>query len=302
MSVPALTPLRAMGFGRDYSCALTESATAVCWGYNVWGQLGDGTNTRRQTPTPVRTLTDAVALTVVSARAVRCTTTGASAAGGTTASVSWATARSARASRRAPSRICRAWSGSAQAVITTAAPGDDGRVFCWGHNGYGQLGDGTNSSRRRPVLVESVESATSIAVGEFNSCAVLEGGEVRCWGRNDLGNCGDGGANNRLSPVSVSALDEVVEVTVGATHSCARRSDGSVCAGAATSTTRWGGSAPRPSGRLARCRWIVLEAAIEGAHPDPEVFGGRLSVAVKALEGPVDDARFDRFECPVPGR
>ena len=129
--------------------------------------------------------------------------------------------------RRVPWRICRAWSGSAQAVITTAL-GDDGRVGCWGHNGYGQLGDGTNSSRRRPVPVESVESATSIAVGEFNSCAVLEGGEVRCWGRNDLGNCGDGGANNRLSPVSVSALDEVVEVTVGATHSCARRSDGSV--------------------------------------------------------------------------
>ena len=120
-------------------------------------------------------------LTVGSARAVRCTTTGASAAGGTTASVSWATARFARAGRRVPSRICRAWSGSAQAVITTLL-GDDGRVFCWGHNGYGQLGDGTNSSRRRPVPVESVESATSIAVGEFNSCAVLEGGEVRCWG------------------------------------------------------------------------------------------------------------------------
>ena len=56
-------------------------------------------------------------------------------------------------------------------------------VLCWGHNGYGQLGDGTGATQRRPTPVESIETAVSIDSGEYNSCAVLVSGEVSCWGK-----------------------------------------------------------------------------------------------------------------------
>ena len=37
----------------DHSCALLSNRTAVCWGGNFFGQLGNGTNTERHRPTGV---------------------------------------------------------------------------------------------------------------------------------------------------------------------------------------------------------------------------------------------------------
>ena len=39
--------------GTWHTCVATQDGTAACWGYNLWGQLGDGTSTNRTTPTPV---------------------------------------------------------------------------------------------------------------------------------------------------------------------------------------------------------------------------------------------------------
>ena len=83
---------------------------------------------------------------------------------------------------------------------------NDGSVYCWGSNAYGQLGDGTTTLSAVPVKVVGVEDAVEIAVGLYFTCARLEGGSVTCWGRNNLGQLGDGTGVDSPSPVAVSGI------------------------------------------------------------------------------------------------
>ncbi len=55
---------------------------------------------------------------------------------------------------------------------------------CWGRNDSGEVGDGTTDNRSTPtkVNVGVGTNATSVAVGRFNTCALLNNGSVKCWG------------------------------------------------------------------------------------------------------------------------
>lgn len=74
----------------------------------------------------------------------------------------------------------------------------DGSAYCWGNNGYGQLGDGTFTTRANPVQVFGLGPGTtaSISVGSQHACALKTDGSVVCWGSNDSsldgGQIGDG--------------------------------------------------------------------------------------------------------------
>lgn len=98
----------------------------------------------------------------------------------------------------------------------------DGRVMCWGHNGSGQLGDGSMTHRAAPVLVPGVTSAVSLALGGEHSCALGSDGRVRCWGRNDAGQLGSGMmGGTSTAAVEVVGLTNVVAIGAGDLHTCA---------------------------------------------------------------------------------
>ncbi len=92
--------------GFEPTCAILDDGSVSCWGSNYYGELGDGTNTYRNTPAQTSTLgTDRTAVAI--------------SAGG----------------------------------YHTCAILDDGYVSCWGGNGPGQLGDGTNTDRNTPTAI-----------------------------------------------------------------------------------------------------------------------------------------------------
>jgi alpha-tubulin suppressor-like RCC1 family protein len=100
----------------------------------------------------------------------------------------------------------RCVNGLALAGKHACALRSDGAVLCWGENGFGQLGDGTTTSRPTPTLVVGLpKKATAVAVGEDHSCVILEDQGVWCWGDNSKGNLGLGDTTpaTSLAPVPV---------------------------------------------------------------------------------------------------
>ncbi|MBI5512880.1 MAG: hypothetical protein HY909_03885 [Deltaproteobacteria bacterium] len=85
----------------------------------------------------------------------------------------------------------------------TCARRGSGEVFCWGYNGFGQLGDGSITGRSSPPMAPVFTNAVEIATGANHTCARRGSGEVFCWGWNGFGQLGDGTPINRSVPTPV---------------------------------------------------------------------------------------------------
>ncbi|MBK6533868.1 MAG: hypothetical protein IPF99_31065 [Deltaproteobacteria bacterium] len=79
----------------------------------------------------------------------------------------------------------------------------DATLRCWGRNSSGQLGDGTNGTRRSPTVVAGLGGVAEVTLGDAHTCARLNSGELRCWGDNESGQLGDGTTTDRRVPTTV---------------------------------------------------------------------------------------------------
>ena len=110
-----------------------------------------------------------------------------------------------------------------------------GAVWAWGDNGYGKLGNNSQSSSGVPVQVSNLGPPSgpiivAVAAGHEHSLALGADGRVRAWGCNGSGRLGDGSQTHSSIPIETSTLDSVVGIAAGGDHSLALKSDGSVWA------------------------------------------------------------------------
>ena len=108
--------------------------------------------------------------------------------------------------------------------VHTCALATDGTVWCWGDNGFGQIGVGAGTYAQ-PTRVTLATTASMIAAGGNSTCAVLSDNRVQCWGKNQYGQLGintDG--TTETSPQFVSHIPDwfvVANIEMGANHTCA---------------------------------------------------------------------------------
>lgn len=96
------------------------------------------------------------------------------------------------------------------------------KVYCWGGNLYGQLGDGTTTERHTPVLVVGGHPFRQVTAGYYHTCGLTTDDRVFCWGWNRYGQVGDSSsAWKRLKPSQVAGTRLFHQVSAGATHTCA---------------------------------------------------------------------------------
>ena len=137
---------------------------------------------------------------------------------------------------------------------------EDGRVWCWGFNGAGQLARPVDAPYFDPSpAAADVAGAVQIDAGDRGTCAVLDTGELRCWGI--VGDRFFG-----LEPQRVSDMPGFTSVSIGGGHACAVRAGEVWC---------WGDNDDRQLGRsgeggddLQRVEWLepAVSVTAGGRH------------------------------------
>jgi alpha-tubulin suppressor-like RCC1 family protein len=238
-----LRNVRSIAAGASHNCAALTSGQSWCWGANQRGQLGDGTATSpRRLPVLVSGLGAGRVVHVVGGAEHTC----AKLADGNL----WCwggnddgqfgdnTTLSSTAPRRS---LVPQWisSGGRLAVgdrHVCVLAADRGRVWCWGWNDNGQLGDGTWTDRLGPTVVPNLNDVVQIGAGARTTCALVGTGDVLCWGFNGQGQVGNPSAGyDTYSPTPVVVVSNATAITLGDSHGCALLGDGTArCWGANT--------------------------------------------------------------------
>jgi len=122
----------------------------------------------------------------------------------------------------------------------TVALKGDGTLLAWGHNRYGQLGDGTTVNKSNPVVVTDalgnpITGVQSIAAGGSYVVALKTDGALIAWGDNRYGQLGDGTTVDKHNPVVVTdalgnPITGIQSVATGAYHTVALKTDGTLLA------------------------------------------------------------------------
>lgn len=201
--LPAGTRFTALTAGARHACGLAADGTGWCWGWDLFGQLGDGT-----APGDAGAKVDKAAPSRVD-----------------------------MSSMPAGSRFTSLTAG----VVHTCGVTADGAAWCWGDTFDGQLGDGTamadgsgNSAKvaPSPVVMPPGVRFTALAAGAFHTCGLAGDGTAYCWGNDDFGQAGNGEPRsdvNTPSPVAMSGMpagSRFTALTGGNQHTCGVAADG----------------------------------------------------------------------------
>jgi alpha-tubulin suppressor-like RCC1 family protein len=217
--------MKAISAGDKHTCALTNSGSVKCWGYNYDGEVGDNTTTNRLTPVDVNGLTSGMKAISAGGRHT-CALTGAGGVKCWGYNGEGELGDNTVARRLTPVDVV----GLSSGVKAIAGGGehscaltDAGGVKCWGNNKDGQLGDNTITNRHGPVDVIGLSSGViAISAGYDYTCALTDSGGVKCWGYNSTGELGDNTTTDRHTPVDVIGLNsEVTAISAGESHTCA---------------------------------------------------------------------------------
>ena len=251
VSFPASTAqVTAVTAGSSYTCATLSDETAVCWGSNSSGQLGNPSIAVGGSSTPVKVLKDAsttlsgvkslsagydftcaVVTDATSGTVAKCWGNGSGGELGYGDTASKPYPVNVMTNPMSPVALANVRSLSAGYDSACATTGDN-KVYCWGWNDSGQLGVGsgvTNSSLALAVPDASgnLSSFSSVMAGKHFACAVLLDSSVECWGDNSYGTLGNGSAvsfSNVAVPVTLSFSP--LRMAVGYVDACVVNASG----------------------------------------------------------------------------
>ena len=102
------------------------------------------------------------------------------------------------------------------------------KVYCWGANDRGQLGDGDVESRDVPGPIVGDLEFTQITTGNAHTCGLVRGGDAYCWGSDERGQLGDATTTSRSAPVRVAGNHSFRALRAGQSHTCGLSSAGEV--------------------------------------------------------------------------
>ena len=241
----------AVAAGELHSLALCSDGTLAAWGYNGYGQLGNGSNANSPVPILVDR-TGVLAGRTVKAIAATANSSFALCTDGTVAS--WGYNNSGQLgdtttiNSKIPVLVDRSGVLAGRKVVAITAGEyhmlalcDNGTVVSWGSNSQTQLGNnspGTYSSPV-PVLVDTTgvlagKVVVAMAAGQYHNLVLCADGSMASWGYNGHRQLGNGFTDSYFRSPSAVIFDgslsgrTITAIAAGESHSLALCSDGSV--------------------------------------------------------------------------
>lgn len=216
----------------SFAVVLLNDGTVISWGGNTNGQLGNGTTTSQNFPAAVAGLSQVsdVAAGVHFAFAVRggrvlawgSNSHGQLGNGTTVPDTPVTTTRPVAV--QSLSKVKAIAAGCYHAVALR----EDGTVWTWGSNSYGQLGIGITTDQNTPKRVQGLEQVMAVSAGCYHSSALTAQGTVKTWGAGGNGRLGNDGTADSYTPVDVRTLTGVTKIIGCGVHNFAFLDDGSV--------------------------------------------------------------------------
>ncbi|WP_328603350.1 hypothetical protein OG943_25035 [Amycolatopsis sp. NBC_00345] len=239
------SPVRQLEAGSGHLLAVLEDGSAVSWGRNIFGQTSTGGTDNRDRPAPVIAVPGPISsVSLGGGHTLFLLADGTVWAAG--AGFFGCLGDSAHRISPVPVQV----EGLPGRATQVAAGGghslallEDGSVWTWGRDDYGQLGDAgavkpghavqehmgkTYPVRFVPARVEGLPEVATLAAGGGQSLALLPDGGVLAWGFNDCGQLGDGTTTHRAAPAKIDALSGVRSLAGGYHHTLALLLDGTV--------------------------------------------------------------------------
>lgn len=267
--VPEIEGAVSVTAGAAHTCGLTTEGLALCWGRGFEGQLGNRQSGEFLTPQEVEgqgTFTKLSAggrhtCGLTDGEAVLCWGWNVSGQLGNATTVTVDVPVGLEAG---PAR----WTDVSAGARHSCAVGEDERIWCWGENEDGQLGDGTRVDRLAPTPVASELRFKSVSAGLAHTCGVTTSGQGYCWGENGRAQHGDGSLTDHDAPAAVSLGITFERIVAGGGHSCGLAVGGSVwCWGAGGSGEIGdGGSALRGNPTRVPLEEAAFDVSVGAAH------------------------------------
>jgi len=240
--VRIMNDVAAVSAGGSHSLAVKTDGSLWAWGWNAFGQLGNGAAGDRSKP--VKIINEGVtAVSAGGSHSLALKEDGSLWAWGSNdygqlgdgadnsgepddpddADESWYT----RNNRSKPVKIMDGVTAVSAGTGHSLAVTKYGSLWAWGWNRHGQLGDGATENKPSPVKI--MDGVTAASAGYGHSLAVRSDGSLWGWGSNEYGQLGDGTWDDKLAPIK-KIMDEVTAVSAGWSHNLAVADDGAVWA------------------------------------------------------------------------
>jgi alpha-tubulin suppressor-like RCC1 family protein len=237
------TPTQVTGGGADWTtvaaggshaCGLRRPGRLFCWGWDLYGQIGDGAaDAGADQPAPIRvgTASDWTAVTAGNGHTCGRRANGRLYCWGADGAGQLGNG-GLSADRPTPALVA---GGTADWTAVSAGGNHpcgrraNGRLYCWGSDDDGQLGDGNPAAdRATPTLVAGGATTwVQVSAGAAHTCGRQRSGQLLCWGEGTLGALGQGTSlPDQLAPVPVVGGPVWTTVDAGGDNTCARRRTG----------------------------------------------------------------------------
>ena len=217
--------------GFYHSCAIVLNDKAYCWGSNNNGQLGNGSTTSSRVPVAVN-MSGVLAGKTIKQISVEFSTNCVVASDNKTycwgGNSNGQLGNDSLTNSNIPVAVNTSGVLAGKTIKQISAGGDhscviasDDKLYCWGFNSNGELGNNSSVSSSVPVAVNTDgvlagKVIKQMSAGFSNTCAVDSGYGIYCWGYNSNGQLGNNSTNNSRVPTYVYVPKENTTIAANA--------------------------------------------------------------------------------------